>query len=73
TFRPQLRRASSVASASMHVSWSEDLLRMNAVDVEDVVLVGGAGLSNLVSILPFILYREAIEIHKHKGNINRKE
>ncbi|KAJ9598991.1 hypothetical protein L9F63_010585, partial [Diploptera punctata] len=39
TFRPQLRRASSVASASMRVSWSEDLLRMNAVDVEDVVLV----------------------------------
>ncbi|KAJ9589225.1 hypothetical protein L9F63_027988, partial [Diploptera punctata] len=43
TFRPQLRRASSVASASMRVSWSEDLLRMSAVDVEDVVLVGGAG------------------------------
>ncbi|KAJ9584654.1 hypothetical protein L9F63_021003 [Diploptera punctata] len=27
----------------MRVSWSEDLLRMSAVDVEDVVLVGGAG------------------------------
>ncbi|KAJ9601410.1 hypothetical protein L9F63_000434, partial [Diploptera punctata] len=29
TFRPQLRRASSMASASRRVSWSEDLLRLH--------------------------------------------
>ncbi|KAJ9597652.1 hypothetical protein L9F63_011486, partial [Diploptera punctata] len=63
TFRPQLRRASSVASASRRVSWSEALLRVNAAGVV-LILVVGAGVRLFLAITPmstgnifYILYK----------------